>query len=53
MSKHEHCALCNAETEYEQDTPSYERRNYIEDAGQLCPECYAFVAANKVWHNLL
>lgn len=53
MTEHEHCALCHAETEYEQDTPSYEREHYIDTAGQLCPECYEFIASNKEWHNLL
>lgn len=51
--KHECCALCQTETDETVDTPSYERKNYIDNAGQLCPECYSFVAANKEWHNLL
>jgi hypothetical protein len=50
---HDHCVLCQAETEYEPETPSYQRRHYIETAGQLCAECYEEIAQNKEWHNLL
>lgn len=53
MPKHECCALCQVETEIEPETPSYERKNYIDMAGQLCPDCYAVIAENKEWHNLL
>ncbi|MCX7571744.1 hypothetical protein OS242_17510 [Tumebacillus sp. DT12] len=51
--KNDCCCLCQAETEFEADTPSYERSHYIDTAGQLCPECYSVIAVNKEWHNLL
>jgi hypothetical protein len=47
------CKLCKAEVECEPETPTYERKHYIDTAGQLCPECYEMIAANKEWHNLL
>lgn len=47
------CALCQAETDVAEETPSYERKNYIETAGQLCTECYSILSKNKEWHNLL
>lgn len=49
----ERCALCKAETNVDIDTPTYKRTNYIDNAGQLCEDCYSVISANKVWHNLL
>jgi uncharacterized protein YlaI len=49
----ERCVLCQTEVEVEADAHSYERAHYIDTAGQLCPECYSEIAANKEWHNLL
>jgi hypothetical protein len=53
MPERERCALCQVETEVERETPCYERRNFIDSAGQLCPECYEVISVNKVWHNLM
>ncbi|MFD2169161.1 hypothetical protein [Tumebacillus lipolyticus] len=50
---HDACVLCQAETDTESETPTYKRSNYIDTAGQLCPECYQEIAKNKEWHNLM
>ncbi len=33
------CVICRRDTEYTTDTPIWERKNYIEGAGQLCSIC--------------
>ena len=35
-----YCYLCQRETPYREGDPIEKRYNYIEGAGQLCPECY-------------
>ena len=35
------CVVCGKETEYAKDTHVDVRKNYIEGAGQLCPDCGA------------
>jgi hypothetical protein len=47
------CVLCGKDTHVTENTPSYMRENYIDQAGQLCSECYEDIAQNKEWHNLL
>lgn len=36
----ERCVSCYELTDVRKDTPVDERPNYIEGAGQLCPECW-------------
>ena len=36
----EECTLCGKQTDVDVSTPINERENYVECAGQLCPECY-------------
>jgi len=36
------CVVCDKETEYTKDTHIDQRKYYVEGAGQLCKECYAF-----------
>ena len=38
------CVRCEAETEYDVNTPITVRHYYIEGAGQLCEACW-----NKLW----
>ncbi len=37
--ENEKCIICHRETNIPCDTPIELRDNYIEGAGQLCPEC--------------
>lgn len=37
--QYDKCVMCGKETEYSIDTPIDYRYNYIEGAGQICPEC--------------
>ena len=37
--KKERCIICHQETDVFEDTPIEFRNNYIDGAGQLCPEC--------------
>ena len=39
FSEYENCVLCGKRTEILRKTPTHSRENYIEDCGQLCPEC--------------
>ncbi len=36
---YENCVLCDKQTEVLKSTPIELRYNYVENAGQLCPEC--------------
>lgn len=36
----DHCVLCGKDTGIPKDEHVNNRRNYVEGAGQLCPECY-------------
>lgn len=37
---YDRCVSCEVRTEYPTATPIYERRFYIEGAGQLCEACF-------------
>ena len=43
------CIVCNAPTQYKRSDHVDYRLNYIEGAGQLCPDC--FKTEEKIFHS--
>ena len=49
--KKEHCVICHQETDISENTPIEFRDNYIEGAGQLCPECALKIEKGQWFQN--
>ena len=51
LSEHDKCVLCGEETKYPKGTHINFREHYIEDAGQLCPQCYQDIYDIRIYRK--